>query len=385
MESVLIIVLPETRGYDLTFDSFKNNFLDSLQADLCLCVGDGQREDKDNPFYKQAKYVWTFEEPSDWSELFDSAQEYKNYQGNWRQLLEIEELWLGEIKEGNVRFFSPAIQLYSRWFLKEQIIANNILEKYDWYIITRSDFIYEVPHIPIEFLDSRFIWVPDGEDYGGLNDRHTVVHRNDIINVLSIADPIIANPDQLYQQMNHRQDWSMEKYVKFAFNNSGLLSRLKRFPYTMYSVRKGDTPTTWSQGTFNERLGYRIKYDREYRSSFWASKVIHQVQDWNAQNISLINTLVGIDRSIIDRTIYVALAELPDKLPLTLPEKIIFSIWNKVVWRAYWRRSLIPSFIITLFIAIYKIFSCLLSQERFYKIKRHLALAIKITMNKTSN
>lgn len=356
MESVLIIVLPETRGYDLTFDSFKTNFLDSLQADLCLCVGGSKREDKDNPFYKQAKYVWIFEEPHDWSELFDSAQEVKNYQGNWRQLLEIKELWLGEIKESNVRFFSPAIQLYSRWFLKEQIIANNILDKYDWYIITRSDFVYEVPHIPMEFLDSRFIWVPDGEDYGGLNDRHTVVHRNDVINVLSIADPIIANPDQLYQQMSHRQDWSMEKYVKFAFNNLGLLPQLKRFPYTMYSVRKGDTPTTWSQGTFNERLGYCIKYDREYRSSFWASKIIHQVQDWNAQNIFVINTLVGIDRSIIDRTIYVALTESPDKLPLTLQEKIIFSIWNKIIWRAYWRRSFIPSLITTLFTYFIKYF-----------------------------
>ncbi len=366
MESVLIIVLPETRGSDLTFDSFKTNFLDSLQADLCLCVGDSKREDRDNPFYKQAKYVWTFEEPSDWSELFDSAQKAKNYQGNWRQLLEIKELWLGEIKEGNVRFFSPAIQIYSRWFLKEQIIANNILEKYDWYIITRSDFIYEVPHIPMDCLDSKFIWVPDGEDYGGLNDRHTVVHRNDIINVLSIADPIIANPDQLYQQMSNRQDWSMEKYVKFAFNNLGFLPRLKRFPYTMYSVRKGDTPTTWSQGTFNERLGYCIKYSREYRSSFWASKIINQIQDWNTQNISLINTLTGIDRSIIDRTIYVALADSPDELPLTLPEKIIFSIWNKIVWRAYWRRSFIPSLIIALFIGFIKYFHFFF-ENRFFK------------------
>jgi hypothetical protein len=30
MESVLIIVLPETRGYDLTFDSFKTNFLENF-------------------------------------------------------------------------------------------------------------------------------------------------------------------------------------------------------------------------------------------------------------------------------------------------------------------------------------------------------------------
>jgi hypothetical protein len=356
MESVLIIVFPETRAYNLTFDFFKSNFLDSLQADLCLCVRENKREEKNNPFYKHAKYVLSYEEPSDWSELFDSAQEVKNYQGNWRQLLEIQEHWLGEIKEGNIQLFQNAILLFSRWFLKEQIISNNILEKYDRYIITRSDFIHEIPHIPMEFLDSKFIWLPDGEDYGGLTDRHIVVHRNDIINVLSIADPIITNPDQLYQQMSNRQDWNLEKYVKFAFNNLGLLSRVKRFPYTMYTVRQEDTPTTWSQGTFNERLGYRIKYDREYRSSFWASKVIRQVQDWNTQNISLINTLIGIDRSIIDRTIYVALAESPDKSPLTLPEKIIFSIWNKIVWRAYWRRSLIPSLIITLFIGVIKYF-----------------------------
>lgn len=54
-ESVLVIVLAETRAYQYTFDLFKQNLLDRMNADLCLCVANNEREDSSNPFYKHAR------------------------------------------------------------------------------------------------------------------------------------------------------------------------------------------------------------------------------------------------------------------------------------------------------------------------------------------
>ena len=48
---------------------------------------------------------------------------------------------------------------------------------YDRIVHSRLEFIWVAPHPPVELLDRRCTWVPDGEDYGGLNDRHAVLSR----------------------------------------------------------------------------------------------------------------------------------------------------------------------------------------------------------------
>jgi hypothetical protein len=47
----LVIILSETRAYNLTFQNFKKNVIDELNADLCLCIGIKSDYNYDNPFY----------------------------------------------------------------------------------------------------------------------------------------------------------------------------------------------------------------------------------------------------------------------------------------------------------------------------------------------
>ena len=42
---------------------------------------------------------------------------------------------------------------------------------------TRMEFIWLRPHPPLSLLDSTCMWVPDSQDWGGLNDRHAVLNR----------------------------------------------------------------------------------------------------------------------------------------------------------------------------------------------------------------
>ena len=57
-----LIVLSETRASELSFDSFKKNVIDELNADLCLCIGIKKDYDYNNPFYKLSKYNFTYDE-----------------------------------------------------------------------------------------------------------------------------------------------------------------------------------------------------------------------------------------------------------------------------------------------------------------------------------
>lgn len=50
-------------------------------------------------------------------------------------------------------------------------------QRYDWIVDTRLDAFWEHPHVPLELLSQDAIWVPEGADYGGLNDRHVVLPR----------------------------------------------------------------------------------------------------------------------------------------------------------------------------------------------------------------
>ena len=281
METVLTIVLSETRAYENTWELFKKNVLEALNAELCLCIADNQREIKSNPFYQHAKYVWTYEEPDDWGDAFDFAQQQEGQDGDWRQLLGVKNEWLGGVKGAGAQAGSAGILLFMRWFLKTSLLKSGVLSRYDRFIVTRSDFVHRIPHAPLSLLDPRYIWIPDGENYGGVTDRHLVAHQSDIIATLSITDPILDSAEHLGCEMRTRSSsWNMEKYIKFSFDRMNLTPRVKRFPYTMYAVRSPDGHTRWQKGEYHQELGYCIKYSEEYKSFKLASRLIRRSKDW---------------------------------------------------------------------------------------------------------
>lgn len=290
-ESVLVIVLAETRAHEFTFDLIKENLLDVMNADLALCVANNEREDPSNPFYRHAKYVWTYDEPDDWGDAFDDISENPGSENDWRKLLEVKDQWLGGIKGKEEHPGSAGILIFFRLFLKKSIMESNALEEYDRFVITRSDFIHKVPHVPLSLLSPRYIWVPKGEDYGGYTDRHIVVHQKDLLKVLSIGERILTEPEKLYSEMIHYKRWNLEQFIRFCFNSLGIQHKIRRFPYTMYSIRPPGGHTRWVKGKYSEELGYYIKYPTEYRRYKLASKLIKEPGDWNIFTITLFRLL----------------------------------------------------------------------------------------------
>uniref|UniRef100_A0A6C0H560 Uncharacterized protein n=1 Tax=viral metagenome TaxID=1070528 RepID=A0A6C0H560_9ZZZZ len=340
MSDTLVIILGETRANELTFNNFKQNVMDELNCDLCVCIGVKSGYDYDNDFYKLAKYRFIYNEPDDYGEAFDYAYEYvlgtgekyecmdnmnnlmgkekreiydknedydeiikytenyydetlknkvygiKNqnenylyYEDNvilykkhlcWREYLKIGNQYLGGIKDKyNEQPGSAGILLFYRWFLLKNIMENGLINKYERFIITRSDFMYQLPHPKLEYLDKKYIWIPDGEYYGGYTDRHAILSKTNVIGYLNILNNMFLKSNEYFTKMKNRNDWNLEKIIKFHLEQNDLLKNVREFPYIMYSVRNKNGSTRWSKGVYDEKLGYYIKYIEEYKKSLY--------------------------------------------------------------------------------------------------------------------
>lgn len=355
----LVIILSETRASELTFDNVKKNLIDTLNADLCVCIGINNNYDFNNPFYKLAKYHFTYNEPDDYGAAFDYAESiltkntsikyevldkanviyghlnnpndstdnikylgeyedisqfdfesseyeelvyhndkfsdplwrkklygvvksnnrtYKQQENvisykkplKWREILKITWQIMGGVKDlNNQHPGSAGILIFFRWFLLHKLIEHDLIDKYDRFIITRSDYMYLSPHPRMETLDPNYIWIPDGEGYGGYTDRHTVLTPDTIRSYLDIFNCLVLKSSEYYLRILSYHDnwWNLEKLIKFHLEQRGLTSRVKFFPYIMYSVRPINGTTRWEKGKFSEEHGYFIKYPNEYNSS----------------------------------------------------------------------------------------------------------------------
>jgi hypothetical protein len=282
-KKILVIVLSETRAHELTFDNFKKNVIDVLNADLCVCIGVSPNYDYTNPFYNLAKYKFTYDEPNDFGDAFDYAynclsntsaqqqqqqQQQEEFPKHWREFLKLKDQFLGGIKDAtNQHPGSGAIQIFFRWFLLTKLQENDLINKYDRFIITRSDYIYQLPHPKIELLDEKFIWIPDGEHYGGYTDRHVILSKHNIEPHLNILNNFVLRSNEYFMKMKHRTDWNIERVIKFHLEQNNVLHLVRHTPYVMYTVRNKNGTTSWSVGNFSNELGYYIKYSGEYNKS----------------------------------------------------------------------------------------------------------------------
>lgn len=399
MTKTLVVILSETRASELTFDNFKTNVIDELNADLCLCIGVKPNYDYNNSFYTLAKYKFTYNEPDDYGDAFEYAynilssnqpkyeclknvnalygkieknkesteniryygtNEYnkniddfiddeiiihtndfpedlwknqvygiiKSYGNNlvkqenvitykkplhWRRFLEVKDQFLGGIKDNKEQHpGSAGILIFFRWFLLKNLIDSDLINKYDRFIITRSDFIYQLPHPKVELMNENCIWIPDSEQYGGYTDRHVVLSKTSIEPYLNILNNFVLRSNEYFSKMIDKTEWNLEQLIKFHLEQNNVLHLVKEFPYVMYSVRNINGSTRWAQGIYSNELGYYVKYQSEYdKSSYYKNefknsglmiddfykKCIHIRKQYNINSPVPLNT---VDVSIIN-------------------------------------------------------------------------------------
>lgn len=263
----LVIVLGQARADKLSWASFKKNVLEELDADLALCVGESSINNNSNHYWANAKFKWEVPEYDDFGDGFDQIQleRYGTFT-HWRKILKVKNQWLGGIKGEGEHPGSGGLLIYFRAKLYDILEKENIISLYHRFVITRSDFIWEIPHPKVERLNPDFIWFPYGEFYGGLTDRHVVISQDYLSAYLDLIEPILQDTDKLMSKMlahNPKPNWNLEKYILFHLKSLNLAHKIRYLPYMMYSVRNYSTPTRWSQGVYDSDLDCFVKYPAE--------------------------------------------------------------------------------------------------------------------------
>ena len=140
--------------------------MEPLDADLAICTENNI--DKSTNLYSMADYLWLFDEKDDWISYYKN-----NYSDNAIKVFKQGRA----LDYGNLVLFA----------LKDIVLKNylDILKKYNYIIYSRFDQFYTDIH---PSFSGEFIWIPKGDDYFGINDRHAIVNSKFIKDYLGYVN-----------------------------------------------------------------------------------------------------------------------------------------------------------------------------------------------------
>jgi len=153
----------------------------------------------------------------------------------------------------------------------------DILSNYERIIITRSDFFYVKPH-PI--LDNNYFWIPRGQGYGGITDRHHIFPSKDIDQALNICEKYVNTLDILHD-FNYGKYLNIEQAFARYFERTGYYKKVKQYRRVNFLVHSKGDPTRWTFQS-EESVPYSsdlyLKYKDEYTECM---KNIHSYEEYD--------------------------------------------------------------------------------------------------------
>jgi hypothetical protein len=259
MEKNLVILIGNARGGEQTWKTLYDNLIDVYSADLLLCFG--KTNNTNNSLYKKAKYVFELEEYNNWNDY------YKKFFSN---------KWKDSFLHGKNHGLAGGLDSYSgsgsiifafRHFLKNNCL--NILTLYDRIILTRSDYFYLHKHT---ILSNDKIWIPEGEDYGGITDRCHIFPSSFAEKILGVIEYMDSNIG--FNNISKTYNPNPEIILKLFFKHINIMQYIERFKRCQFTVCTKNDRTRWQKGTILVP-GYEdlyIKYINEYRQTIKSGK-----------------------------------------------------------------------------------------------------------------
>jgi hypothetical protein len=164
------------------------------------------------------------------------------------------------------RLSSTAISFMARYWLSQRLREGGILEQYDRFVLTRSDHFYKCEH-DLSLLDPQYIWVPAGEDYGGITDRHMVCHRTHMLPSMDMYPHFLSHPEK-YLFGSRTMKENAERMIRLRWIEKGLYPhQVRRFPRVMYTAATKADTSRWSKVLPWQKLnadGLLTKYPLAY-------------------------------------------------------------------------------------------------------------------------
>ncbi len=255
MKKYLVVLAGSPRGGTNTWNTLYEHVLDYLDADLAICTGD--KFYIDTVLYDKAKYKWIFEEPEDWFSYYR-----KNFKNNWYNFF-LEGKTTGLYNSGSIHFA-----------IKDIILKNHlsVINKYEYLIYTRFDQYYTSNHFESISNKSK-IYIPDGEDYFGIGDRHAVISSDlaeKFLGICQYLDNDISTQD-VPEYLNCET-----AYLRFL-EHEKLLDYVQRYPRKQFTSATSRDETNWRIAKYKVYFfkDLLMKYPDEFLESIKNS--IHDV------------------------------------------------------------------------------------------------------------
>jgi hypothetical protein len=200
----------------------------------------------------RAKFVFTFPEyGDDWSEALRIID--PDGQERIAPLLANTSTVLGGVPYRRWHG-SGAISFWIRWFLSQQLlkVKHNLTTIFDRFVITRTEHCYMCPH-DFSKLDPQYLWLADGQDFGGITDRHLIVPSQYVLTALDILPTFFRNASD-YPMVS--DEWyNPEQLLLDRWKQEGLAQLVRRFPRMMFTCgnRTIDDSTTRLDGNIQQK------------------------------------------------------------------------------------------------------------------------------------
>ena len=263
------MVTGNLRCGELAWQSLYDNFLDYTKADLAVLTQPVNTSIYPNPsILHRARYVWSVPYYDDWADAVDLM----NVSG-WRDIVPQSvkyphsNFMLGGI--GKFKGSMAILGMY-KWWLANLIEKHKLHERYSQFVITRNDHYYYCPY-DVSKVNPSLIWVPKGENYGGITDRFYVTGAQNVLASLDIFYPIINDTERfswLYERNGPPPAGTNSEYVlKTRWRENGLYT--KRMHRVMFTCASDSDTSRWGKPREMVPEGVRLKYKGEYAMSKW--------------------------------------------------------------------------------------------------------------------
>lgn len=238
----LVILAGSPRGGEDTWNSLFKYVIEHLEADLAICTTDNFL--LENRLFNEAKFKWIMKNPKNFEDYYS-----KHYQGNWKDYL-LKGKGLGLYESGLIHFA-----------LKDFVYRNysEELSDYDYIIYTRFDQYY-VDYHP-KFSGDK-IYIPEGEDYFGICDRHVIFKSTHAKEYFSIIDYINMEETVLDIPAYPNCESVYKKHLEFT----GLINKVERFKRKSFTSALLNEPTNWRVPSYKIFFSNNlmIKYPDEF-------------------------------------------------------------------------------------------------------------------------
>lgn len=271
----LVIFTGSIRGSDLAHASFEEHVLKPLHADLLLCTN--ETPDHTSRLHQLATYLVEYPVVTDPRQFADRLSLHLFGNIFWRRYLPgvLGYSLIGIYDQANewTGLGTGLLTLCARRYALQYILDKDLLNKYDFFIISRTDFYYlkdhpqptdllnDLHHVAIPFIHSQE-WIPD---------RHAVLDKIGLIPYLGATD-LLLKP--IYWKTPQNQIYLIPfNNIEHVLYTALLQAQLPivRYRVPCYAVRSdSDSVPTWSKGKQRDQNGLWIKEEGDWREALTA-------------------------------------------------------------------------------------------------------------------